>query len=131
MEFLNQSWANIVEDDEAEARLLAELEKETDANQQLQYYNADDFQLVPTKYQMKEQRRLLNLAKNTYQTFQMKFLCWNARGLANPSSRLVLKRLVFLHKPNFLLLAKPWMHIDKFPKRWLRNLDLKTFCSKF
>lgn len=70
MEFLNQSWANIVEDDEAEARLLAELEKETDANQQLQYYNADDFQLVPTKYQMKEQRRLQNLAKNTYQTFQ-------------------------------------------------------------
>lgn len=57
----------------------------------------------------------------------MKSFFWNARGLANASSRLVLKRLVNIHKPDILLIAEPWMNIDNLPKRWLKNLDLKLF----
>ena len=55
--FLQQSWANMAEDAEAEARLLADIEKELPNN-------ADDFQLVVTKRKKKQQRA----AHNKYAT---------------------------------------------------------------
>jgi len=57
----------------------------------------------------------------------MKYIYWNARGLANPPSRLALQRLITQHKPDFVFISEPWMDVAKFPKRWLSNLHLKMF----
>jgi hypothetical protein len=47
--------------------------------------------------------------------------------LANSPTRLALKRLILLHKPDFILISEPWLKIDDFPKRWLSSLNLKFF----
>jgi hypothetical protein len=52
---------------------------------------------------------------------------WNLRGLANSPTRLALKRLILLHKPDFILISEPWMLIEDLPRRWLSNLQLKAF----
>jgi hypothetical protein len=57
----------------------------------------------------------------------MKVLYWNIRGLANAPSRLALKKLILKEKPDFIFIAEPWIHFDKFPKRWLVRLGLKLF----
>jgi len=57
----------------------------------------------------------------------MKFLYWNARGLANSLTRLELKKLIALHKPDIILISEPWMNFEEFPKRWLVILKLKLF----
>lgn len=30
-------------------------------------------------------------------------------------------------KPDIILIAEPWMHVDKFPAFWLDRLNLKQF----
>jgi hypothetical protein len=57
----------------------------------------------------------------------MKCIFWNARGLANPPSRLALKHLILQNNPDIVLLSEPWMPFDDFPSRWLANLNLKLF----
>jgi len=57
----------------------------------------------------------------------MKSLYWNAWGLANYPSRLALKRLILLNKPDFVFISEPWMNFDDFPRRWLAELHLKLF----
>ena len=59
----------------------------------------------------------------------MKCIYWNARGLANSPTRLVLKRFILQHRPDIILLSEPWMDFADFPKRWLINLNLKFFAS--
>jgi len=57
----------------------------------------------------------------------MKSLYWNIRGIANSPSRLALKRLILLHKPDFIFLAEPWMNFNHFPASWLHRLGFKLF----
>jgi hypothetical protein len=57
----------------------------------------------------------------------MKTLYWKIRGLANPPSRLALKRLIIVNKPDIVLISEPWMDIDKFPTLSLSRLGLKIF----
>lgn len=68
MEFLKQSWENIAEDEDAEARLLVELNQEHDGDMQQHGIDTDGFQLVASKQQKKEQRKLQNLNRGVYQT---------------------------------------------------------------
>jgi hypothetical protein len=39
----------------------------------------------------------------------MKCLFWNIRGIANTSSKLALRRFLNVEKPDFVLLAEPWV----------------------
>lgn len=57
----------------------------------------------------------------------MKALYWNAHGIGNLDTRLVLKRLCTLHKPDFLFIFEPWIFIDQSPSSFWRNLNLKPF----
>lgn len=57
----------------------------------------------------------------------MKVLYWNIRGVANSPSRLALKRLILVNKPDLVLIAEPWMDANKFPTLWLNRLGLKIF----
>jgi len=57
----------------------------------------------------------------------MKTLFWNIRGVANSPSKLALKRLIIVNKPDFVFIAEPWMTYDRFPSRWLNRLGLKLF----
>lgn len=57
----------------------------------------------------------------------MKCLFWNIRGLANSPTRLALKRLIVLHKPDIILIAEPWIPFNCFPFYWLNRLNLKLF----
>lgn len=57
----------------------------------------------------------------------MKGLFWNLRGVANPPTRLALQNLIKTNKPDFVLLAEPWMDFNKFPAKWLQRLGLKLF----
>ncbi|XP_058754283.1 uncharacterized protein LOC131627441 [Vicia villosa] len=59
----------------------------------------------------------------------MKSLYWNIRGIANPPSRLVLKRLLKNHKPDFLFIAEPKTVFDKLPSNWFLKLGFKLFAS--
>lgn len=43
---------------------------------------------------------------------------WNARGLGNHETRLVLHNLCVKHKPDLLFLSEPWIDIDHFPVRF-------------
>lgn len=61
----------------------------------------------------------------------MKSLYWNARGLANAPTRLALKRLLAVHKPEFCFIAEPWMSFDDLPRGWLNRLGYKLFASNF
>jgi len=53
----------------------------------------------------------------------MKSKFWKARGLANSSSRLVLKRKPAIN----LLVSKTWMVYEHFFKTWMKNLNLNLF----
>lgn len=57
----------------------------------------------------------------------MKILYWNARGLGNLPTRLVLKKLCDSHKPDFLFLAKLWIAFDQFPSTFWKKMGLKLF----
>lgn len=57
----------------------------------------------------------------------MKILFWNARGLGNSETRLVLEQLCVNHRPVFLLLSEPWILIDQFPVSVWKRLKLKVF----
>lgn len=45
----------------------------------------------------------------------MKVLFWNARGLANQETRLVLSNICKMNTPDFILLSVPWILVDAVP----------------
>ncbi|XP_058776647.1 uncharacterized protein LOC131650967 [Vicia villosa] len=57
----------------------------------------------------------------------MKCLYWNVRGIANSPTKLALKRLIRVNKPDFVFISEPWMDVKDFPFRWLQRLGLKLF----
>ena len=63
MDFLNESWANMAEDADAEARLLASLEKEP-VNCQ---HDNEGFQVQISKHQKKIQRKK-QISRDSYAT---------------------------------------------------------------
>jgi len=58
----------------------------------------------------------------------MKCLFWNLKRLTNSPTKLALKKLLVLHKPDLCFVAEPWIHIDNFSKLWLDRLGMKLFC---
>jgi hypothetical protein len=59
----------------------------------------------------------------------MKSLYWNARGMANAPTRLALKRLITVNKPDFCFIAEPWISFDRFSRGWFHRLGYKLFAS--
>lgn len=59
----------------------------------------------------------------------MKILYWNIRGIGNLDSRLVLKKLCYLHKPDFLFISEPWIEYSKLSKGFVNSLNLKLFAT--
>lgn len=57
----------------------------------------------------------------------MKSIYWNVGGLATPSSRLLLKKLCEMHKPEFLFISEPWIDLEQCPPRFWDKLKLKVF----
>lgn len=58
----------------------------------------------------------------------MKCIYWNARGIANQSSRLALKSFVkFISQTLFFFFAEPWISKDDFPASFWRKLNMKLF----
>lgn len=57
----------------------------------------------------------------------MKCFFWNLRGLANHPTKLALKNLIVKHKPDFCIIAEPWMSVVNLSQRWLHHLNLKIF----
>lgn len=56
----------------------------------------------------------------------IKIMYWNARGLANLPTWLVLKKLCVANNPNFLFVAVPWMLLQDFPSSLFNQLGLKA-----
>lgn len=54
----------------------------------------------------------------------MKIHYWNARGVANLDTRLVLKNMLLANKPDLLFIAEPWVRIEQFPSRFFSRLNL-------
>lgn len=54
-------------------------------------------------------------------------LFWNARGLAHPDSRLVLKKFCFSNKPEVLIISEPWTDLLKISLSYWRSFNLKPF----
>lgn len=57
----------------------------------------------------------------------MKVLYWNVRGLANNETRLVLKKLCQVNKPDVVLLSELWMEFCNFPSSFWNSIGLKEF----
>lgn len=57
----------------------------------------------------------------------MKILYWNVRGLGNEKTRLVLKKLCSLQKPDLLFIAEPWISFEKIHPLFWNSLSLKAF----
>jgi hypothetical protein len=64
MEFLKQSWANIAEVEDADARLLADIENSYDSETNAPV-NAADFKMVISKKYKKKQREVQNRIHKT------------------------------------------------------------------
>ena len=52
---------------------------------------------------------------------------WNLRGIANSPTKLALKKLLVIHKPDMFFLSEPWIDISKFSLFWLHKLGYKLF----
>lgn len=59
----------------------------------------------------------------------MKVLYWNVRGLGNLETRLMVKKLCLMHKPDFLFLSEPWISTDQVPFNFWNGLKLKLFAT--
>lgn len=57
----------------------------------------------------------------------MKILFWNAKGLANLDTRLVLRNLIISNKPDFIFISEPMILLDDFPARFWSRMNLKVF----
>jgi hypothetical protein len=57
----------------------------------------------------------------------MKCLYWNVRGLANSPTKLALKNLLSLNKPDFCFISEPWLNISRISNSWWNRFGLKVF----
>jgi hypothetical protein len=57
----------------------------------------------------------------------MKCFYWNVRGLANSPTKLALKNLILVNKPDFCFIAEPWITADRFSASWLNRVGMKFF----
>lgn len=57
----------------------------------------------------------------------MKILYWNARGVANHETRLVLEEFCNSQKLDILFIAEPWMAFENFPSPFWKKLRIKPF----
>lgn len=57
----------------------------------------------------------------------MKILYWNARGVANVETRLVLKNLIITNKPDLVFVSEPMILMEQFVDRFWSRLNLKVF----
>lgn len=57
----------------------------------------------------------------------MKILFWNIRGIGNPDSRVVLKKLCSIQKPDFLFIAEPWISFQQVHRSFWNRISLKMF----
>jgi len=57
----------------------------------------------------------------------MRCIYWNLRGIANSPTKLSLKRLLNIYKPEFCFIAEPWMSLSNFPNKWFTRRNLKVF----
>lgn len=58
---------------------------------------------------------------------RLKFFYWNARGIANPETRLVLKNFCLSYNPDLVFIAEPWILISQIPNGFWQSLNLKVF----
>lgn len=59
----------------------------------------------------------------------MSVLYWNARGIANDSTRFALAKLVCTHKPLFVCLYEPFIAVDSVPVTYWRSLGLRLVAT--
>lgn len=57
----------------------------------------------------------------------MKLFFWNARGIANLHTRLILKNFCVKRKPDFIFIAEPWINVSNLPPTYRKDLGLKFF----
>lgn len=57
----------------------------------------------------------------------MRVLFWNARGIDNQDTRLVLKNMTLGNKPDLVLIAEPRIDLCNFPESFWSKLKLKVF----
>lgn len=59
----------------------------------------------------------------------MKFLYWNARGIANDDTRRVFRNLIRLHKPTVVCLSEPFIQFSAIPQAFWRSLGVFPFAT--
>lgn len=59
----------------------------------------------------------------------MSVLYWNARGIANDGTRLVLAKLVRAHKPLFVCISEPFIVVESIPVAYWRSLGLRLVAT--
>lgn len=59
----------------------------------------------------------------------MKLLFWNARGIGNLDTRLVLKKLCNLHKPDLHCIIEPWIVFKDVPSNFFKSIHLRIFAE--
>ncbi|XP_019435878.1 PREDICTED: uncharacterized protein LOC109342329 [Lupinus angustifolius] len=57
----------------------------------------------------------------------MKVFYWNCRGLGNSNTKLVLKKLCFINKPDIVFISEPMIQSSKINSSFWANLNLKLF----
>lgn len=67
----------------------------------------------------------------TFKPLFMISLYWNITGIANPPSRLALKRLIIIHKPHFLFIAESKINLDKIFNHCFFKLGFKLFATSW
>lgn len=56
----------------------------------------------------------------------MKVIYWNARGVANYETRLVIKRMISSNRPDFFFISEPWISLNQFPVRFWSKLNTQV-----
>lgn len=57
----------------------------------------------------------------------MKSIFWNVRGISNSPTRLALKNLCVMHKPDLGFIAEPWMEENKLHASFWKFLNMRVF----
>lgn len=57
----------------------------------------------------------------------MRIFYWNARGLGNPKTRQMLKKLCLKNKPDIVLLSEPCIDFDQVHRSFWNAIGMKPF----
>lgn len=57
----------------------------------------------------------------------MKAIYWNVKGLGNEETRLDLKKMCLLHKPDLVLVSEPCIDFYSIPLSFWKSIGLKSF----